>query len=294
MPDRPDRYRGRRRATAAPGAHRAPPFARGAHAAPVSIQVGPTATAAVFGVTAAAVALGSAASGSDLADTVELPRIDPAADTVRTAALAGDPAADAGRAADVASRGSPRNDAVRALTTPAPRVAARGTARVVVATAEARAAQRAREKRALAVRAAARRALAAARRYSHPLPGASVTSCFGQRWGVLHAGIDFARPAGSPIRAVQRGVVVAAGWNYAGYGISVMLRHADGTLTHYAHMQKTAVRAGQPVKAGTVLGFEGSTGDSTGPHLHFEVHKGLWNQVNPAGWLGARGIRTSC
>jgi murein DD-endopeptidase MepM/ murein hydrolase activator NlpD len=59
-------------------------------------------------------------------------------------------------------------------------------------------------------------------------------------------------------------------------------------------MNKTAVKVGQKVKPGTVLGYEGSTGDSTGPHLHFEVHKGMWNQINPAGWLKARGIKTGC
>ncbi|NUT35530.1 MAG: M23 family metallopeptidase [Hamadaea sp.] len=126
------------------------------------------------------------------------------------------------------------------------------------------------------------------------MSGASVTSCYGQRWGVLHAGIDFAAAENTPIKAVAAGTVVNAGWAFSGYGISVVVDHGNGYLTHYAHMNKTAVSVGQKVKAGTVLGYEGSTGDSTGPHLHFEVHQGMWNQINPAGWLKARGLATSC
>ena len=131
-------------------------------------------------------------------------------------------------------------------------------------------------------------------KYSSPMPGAAITSCYGQRWGVLHAGIDFAASENTPIRAVVGGTVSSAGWAYSGYGISVVVDHGNGYLTHYAHMNKAAVKIGQKVSAGNVLGYEGSTGDSTGPHLHFEVHKGMWNQINPAGWLAARGISTGC
>ena len=145
--------------------------------------------------------------------------------------------------------------------------------------------------------AAAKRAAAAkaAPKFVTPMAGAQVTSCYGQRWGVLHAGVDFAAAENTPERAVAAGTVVAAGWAYSGYGISVVVDHGNGYLTHYAHMNKTAVKVGQKVRAGTVLGYEGSTGDSTGPHLHFEVHKGsMWNQVDPAPWLKARGINTGC
>ncbi|GLH98000.1 M23 family metallopeptidase [Phytohabitans aurantiacus] len=128
-----------------------------------------------------------------------------------------------------------------------------------------------------------------------PMPGAATTSCFGQRWGVLHAGVDLAADAGTPIHAVGAGTVVAAGWAYSGYGISVVIDHGNGYLTHYAHQSRVAVKVGQKVAVGQVIGYEGSTGDSTGPHLHFEVHQGaLWNQINPAPWLKARGIAVSC
>lgn len=127
-----------------------------------------------------------------------------------------------------------------------------------------------------------------------PMPGGEITSCFGQRWGVLHAGIDLAADAGTPIHAVAAGTVLAAGWVYSGYGISVMIDHGGGVQTHYAHQSRTIVQPGQKVKAGQVIGYEGSTGDSTGPHLHFEVHLGLWNQTDPAPFMRARGVNLGC
>jgi murein DD-endopeptidase MepM/ murein hydrolase activator NlpD len=127
-----------------------------------------------------------------------------------------------------------------------------------------------------------------------PMPGAGTTSCFGMRWGVLHAGIDLAADAGTPIHAAGAGTVIGAGWLYTGYGISVVIDHGNGYLTHYAHQSRVAVQAGQKVVAGQLIGYEGSTGDSTGPHLHFEVHQGLWNQIDPAPWMRARGVNLGC
>jgi murein DD-endopeptidase MepM/ murein hydrolase activator NlpD len=144
------------------------------------------------------------------------------------------------------------------------------------------------------VKAAPKPAPVKAAAWGLPLPGAEVTSCFGQRWGVLHAGIDFAKPENTPIQSIGSGTVVSAGWAYSGYGDSVVVDHHNGFLTHYAHMNRHAVKVGQNVKTGQVLGYEGSTGDSTGPHLHFEVHAGMWNQVNPAPWLRAHGVRVGC
>ncbi|MFC8846979.1 MULTISPECIES: M23 family metallopeptidase [unclassified Micromonospora] len=128
-----------------------------------------------------------------------------------------------------------------------------------------------------------------------PMAGATITSCYGPRGGVLHAGIDFAMPAGTPIHAAAAGTVVKAGDVGDGYGISVFVDHGNGYLTHYAHQSRTAVGVGDKVKAGQVIGYEGSTGDSTGPHLHFEVHQGqMWNQIDPAPFLRARGIDVAC
>ena len=96
-----------------------------------------------------------------------------------------------------------------------------------------------------------------------PMKGAQVTSCFGQRWGVLHAGIDFAMPSGTPIRAVGAGTVVSAGWAYSGYGISVVVDHHNGYLTHYAHMSQDKVSIGDEVKMGR----------SSGPTTEFSNRK---------------------
>ncbi|GIH04407.1 hypothetical protein Rhe02_24740 [Rhizocola hellebori] len=128
----------------------------------------------------------------------------------------------------------------------------------------------------------------------NPMPRGEISSCYGPRWGTMHAGIDFFTDENEPIVSVGKGTVVAAGWVYSGYGISVVVDHGDGILTHYAHMNKTAVSEGDEVGPGTLLGYEGSTGDSTGPHLHFEVHAGMWNQIDPAPWLRDHGIDVAC
>ncbi|KKK06942.1 M23 family metallopeptidase [Micromonospora sp. HK10] len=128
-----------------------------------------------------------------------------------------------------------------------------------------------------------------------PMKGATITSCYGQRWGTLHAGIDFAMPAGTPIHAAFAGTVVKAGDAGDGYGNSVFIDHHNGYLTHYAHQSRLIVSVGDRVSAGQVIGYEGATGDATGPHLHFEVHQGqMWNQIDPAPFLRARGIGVAC
>jgi murein DD-endopeptidase MepM/ murein hydrolase activator NlpD len=126
--------------------------------------------------------------------------------------------------------------------------------------------------------------------WTSPMPGATITSCFGIRWGVPHQGIDYAMPENTPERAAAAGTVFAAGWNYTGYGLSVVIDHGDGIFTHYAHMNAAAVQVGQQVKAGQIIGYEGATGDATGPHLHFEVHQGMWNQIDPAPFLRDHGV----
>ncbi|MEU8183342.1 M23 family metallopeptidase [Micromonospora sp. NPDC049047] len=127
-----------------------------------------------------------------------------------------------------------------------------------------------------------------------PMPGAEVTSCYGQRWGTLHAGIDLALPSGTPIRAAAAGTVTQAGDAADGYGNSVFIDHGTGYLTHYAHQSRIAVTVGQKVKAGQIIGYEGATGDATGPHLHFEVHQGMWNQIDPAPFMRAHGVDLGC
>ena len=115
------------------------------------------------------------------------------------------------------------------------------------------------------------------------------TSGFGYRWGVLHAGIDLANSIGTPIRAVSDGVVIDAGPT-AGYGMWVKLRHADGTVTLYGHVNTTMVSVGQRVMAGDQIATMGNRGNSTGPHLHFEVLLGGTQRVDPVPWLAKRGV----
>jgi murein DD-endopeptidase MepM/ murein hydrolase activator NlpD len=103
-----------------------------------------------------------------------------------------------------------------------------------------------------------------------------------------HRGTDFAAPAGTPIVSVLDGVVAAAGPS-GGYGTMVLVQHSSGLATRYAHMSSVDVRVGETVRAGDRLGAVGSTGVSTGPHLHFEVLVD-GAAVDPLPWLRARGL----
>jgi hypothetical protein len=111
------------------------------------------------------------------------------------------------------------------------------------------------------------------------------TSPFGVRWGRMHEGIDIGGPIGTPICAAASGVVVSAGWN-AGYGRIVVIRHAGGLSTAYAHMPAITVGRGRAVAQGDVVGRRGDTGHSTGPHLHFETRL-HGRAVDPAPTCGA-------
>jgi len=115
-----------------------------------------------------------------------------------------------------------------------------------------------------------------------------LTSGYGWRWGRMHQGIDIAADVGTPIYAAAKGVVEFAGWNSGGYGNMVEVRHADGSMTRYAHMNAIHVSVGQRVDQGEQLGEMGSTGYSTGPHLHFEVHVPSQGTVNPIAYLPAQ------
>jgi murein DD-endopeptidase MepM/ murein hydrolase activator NlpD len=112
-----------------------------------------------------------------------------------------------------------------------------------------------------------------------------LTSGFGWRWGRPHRGIDIAGPIGTPIVAAAPGEVISAGWNSGGYGNLVRIRHADGSVTLYAHNSRLRVRRGETVEQGQPIAEMGSTGFSTGPHLHFEVHPDGQGAVNPIALL---------
>ena len=117
-----------------------------------------------------------------------------------------------------------------------------------------------------------------------PADGA-FTSGFGWRWGKIHAGIDIAAPIGTPILAAASGTVEYATWNDGGYGNMIDIRHADGTITRYAHMNDLYVKEGQTVSQGQTIGAMGSTGFSTGPHLHFEIRPNGGSAIDPMTFL---------
>jgi murein DD-endopeptidase MepM/ murein hydrolase activator NlpD len=120
--------------------------------------------------------------------------------------------------------------------------------------------------------------------YIWPAKG-TLTSGFGMRWGRMHKGIDVANSTGTPVYASADGVVEKAGWNNGGYGNLVDIRHADGSMTRYGHNSKILVRVGQQVHQGETIALMGSTGFSTGPHSHFEVHPAGKGAVNPIAFL---------
>jgi murein DD-endopeptidase MepM/ murein hydrolase activator NlpD len=115
-----------------------------------------------------------------------------------------------------------------------------------------------------------------------PVSG-TVTSGFGTRWGRMHEGIDIAAPMGTPIHAAAGGTVIYAGW-MGGYGNLVVIDHGRGLSTAYGHQSAIAASVGQGVAQGQVIGYVGSTGHSTGPHLHFEVRVN-GSPVDPLGYL---------
>jgi murein DD-endopeptidase MepM/ murein hydrolase activator NlpD len=97
-----------------------------------------------------------------------------------------------------------------------------------------------------------------------------LTSGYGPRWGRMHTGIDIAAPSGTPIKAAKAGEVIFTGW-LGGYGNAVILDHGDGIATLYGHQSRIGCNEGQILNQGDILGFVGTTGHSTGNHLHFEV-----------------------
>jgi murein DD-endopeptidase MepM/ murein hydrolase activator NlpD len=121
--------------------------------------------------------------------------------------------------------------------------------------------------------------------------GARLTSTFGPRWGTYHYGIDLAAPMHTPEYAAADGVVLRAG-AASGFGLAVYVLHENGDVTVYGHMDEILVEPGQYVEAGETIALLGNRGQSTGPHLHFEVHQGGMNgkRIDPVPWLAERGV----
>ena len=132
-----------------------------------------------------------------------------------------------------------------------------------------------------------------------PLPGSGAgdyiwptqgvfSSGYGWRWGRMHKGIDLANSTGTPIVAAKEGRVSFAGWHDGGYGYLVEISHANGSTTRYAHNSRLLVDEGQEVRQGQVISQMGSTGNSTGPHLHFEIIAPGMGAMNPLNFLPPR------
>lgn len=120
-------------------------------------------------------------------------------------------------------------------------------------------------------------ALVSAAGLTRPVPGA-ITSGFGMRDGRMHYGVDIPAAPGTPIRAALSGTVTRVAYDPLGAGNYVRISHPNGWLTKYFHMSQQAVSRGQDVSAGQVIGYVGSTGRSSGPHLHFEL------------WIGGKAV----
>jgi murein DD-endopeptidase MepM/ murein hydrolase activator NlpD len=118
-----------------------------------------------------------------------------------------------------------------------------------------------------------------------------LTTCFCKRWGTMHYGLDLAAPLGTPIYAASDGVVLKAG-RASGYGNAVYIQDADGNVHIYGHMRYYDVAAGDIVHAGDQIAKVGNEGQSTGPHLHYEIHRGSMNgkPTDPRVWLADRGV----
>ncbi|MFJ1840230.1 M23 family metallopeptidase [Streptomyces sp. NPDC088146] len=160
------------------------------------------------------------------------------------------------------------------------------------AKADAKRAAEARAEKARAARSAERTRLGA---FQLPVAGSYVTTGYkssGSLWSSgSHSGIDFHAASGSSVVAVGAGTVVEAGWGGA-YGNNIVLRMTDGTYTQYGHLSSIGVSVGQSVGAGQRIGLSGSTGNSTGPHLHFEARTtpSYGSDMNPVAYLRAHGV----
>jgi murein DD-endopeptidase MepM/ murein hydrolase activator NlpD len=124
-----------------------------------------------------------------------------------------------------------------------------------------------------------------------PVSGYHLTAGFGEYglWSHAHTGQDFACPVGTPVHALGDGVVIFASWDGA-YGNKIAIQHAAGLVTWYAHLSAYDIKVGDKVKAGQLIGRVGSTGNTTGPHLHLEIRPHEDDPIDPMPWLRAHGL----
>ncbi|MFE5807261.1 MULTISPECIES: M23 family metallopeptidase [unclassified Streptomyces] len=135
--------------------------------------------------------------------------------------------------------------------------------------------------------------------WDKPLEKYTLSATFGKggnMWSHKHSGQDFAVPVGTPVKAAAAGVVVKSGPNGGGdgpaYGNAIVIKHANNTYSQYAHLSKLQVKIGQKVKASQRIALSGNTGNSSGPHLHFEIRTtpNYGSAVNPVAFLRTNGV----
>ncbi|MGW2178579.1 M23 family metallopeptidase [Streptomyces sp. NPDC001732] len=175
--------------------------------------------------------------------------------------------------------------------------AARSVAEQAAAQGKAAAEKAAAVKKAAAAEKAAQKK---AHGWSAPVHHYELSASFGNdgsRWAHKHSGQDFAVPVGTKVEAAHSGTVVKAGPNGGGdgpaYGNAVVIKHANGTYSQYAHLSKIEVHIGETVRTGEKIALSGNTGNSSGPHLHFEIRHtaDYGSAVNPVGFLHKKGVR---
>ncbi|MFB7786925.1 M23 family metallopeptidase [Streptomyces vinaceus] len=177
----------------------------------------------------------------------------------------------------------------------APETTLTGTAALVAAQAKAQASVAAAANAAAAKATAAKAAVA----WQKPVASYTLSATFGKggtMWSHKHSGQDFACPVGTPVKAASAGTIVKAGPNGGGdgpaYGNAIVVKHANNTYSQYAHLSKIQVRIGQKVAKGSQIALSGNTGNSSGPHLHFEIRTtpNYGSAVNPVSFLRNAGV----
>ncbi|MBN0048105.1 M23 family metallopeptidase [Streptomyces actuosus] len=169
------------------------------------------------------------------------------------------------------------------------------------AAAQAKAAKEAAAAKAAAAKKAAEAKKAAAKKASwvDPVKHYRLSASFNQAggmWSHRHSGQDFAVPSGTNVVAAHGGTVVKAGGNGAGdgpaYGNAIVIKHGNGTYSQYAHLSRIDVKVGQVVATGQHIALSGNTGNSSGPHLHFEIRKtpNYGSAINPVAFLRSKGV----
>ena len=135
-----------------------------------------------------------------------------------------------------------------------------------------------------------KRRLALAQRWMAPLPRLHAHVRLWLALGRMHPAQDLAAPTGTPVLSMSTGTVIFSGWSNEGYGYMVKIRYWDGTVSWFAHNSRLLVSVGEQVAPGQKVAYSGNTGNSTGPHLHLEIHPGGVARWHLEGRLSARGV----